>query len=625
MSILIADDEKRDRTWLGDLLTRDLASAGPVYEAGDGEEAIAQAQKHKPELIFLDIKMPKLSGIKAAEQILQASPKTGIIILSNFSDEIYVRQLWKIVPSDGAFGYLLKNASDSQVIEAASAVLSGDCWIHPGIARVIQRTQNRATNLTAAEYEALVLIALGFTDHAIAKKLYLTEKAVQSRLKSLYTKLAIPGRTEGLDTEFNQRCRAVHTATKRGLINQSELEDWEAKLLEAQKTLAILFLCLTFALATCFAPKALAEQKSSTHLSAHIQISRISPPTAGVRLLEDILSRIGNMSQVALSANNLKYDAKMDQVESGRTNSLLAIKPKQPQATEFNKIELDLSPSPAASAQPVFNKRSHVVSYERAALKGPRELQIVDERPEVQDFRTAPNQGSGADFYNKGSQSLNEQSKSSLSKSTAKGKVQGKVAGGKLSSTPLAKVNINQPPMLVTAGANIATSAPSPAPTRSMHIAPADLIASLPANVATGVALVQLGSTEQETVKSIAHQGDINREVVGSWTVLSVHKAKASKQYEKNTTMQIFMHRGIVEALRIYDPTLIKSEMGVRLGDDLKSVKGRFGEPSMILPEESPGAGQNYIYPMNQVGFLLARSAPEAEPQVVSLLIFKVK
>lgn len=233
MTILIVDDEERDRLWLKSLLERHLGTAGgPIHEGHDGKEAVDLSQKLKPQLVFLDIKMPNLSGIKAAEQILKAVPETGVIILSNFADEVYVRQLWKVVPPNGAFGYVLKSASDEQVVEAAKAVLSGDCWVHPGIARVIQRTQNRATSLTSAEYEALICIALGMTDHAIAKKLYLTEKAVQSRLKSLYAKLGIPGRSEAHDTEFNQRCRAVYVSTRRGLINQSELDDWETKLSE---------------------------------------------------------------------------------------------------------------------------------------------------------------------------------------------------------------------------------------------------------------------------------------------------------------------------------------------------------------------------------------------------------
>ena len=577
MSILIADDEKRDRTWLADLLGRELSGNGPIYEACDGEEAVASAKKHKPDLIFLDIKMPKLSGIKAAEQILQARPETGIIILSNFSDEVYVRQLWKIVPADGAFGYLLKNASDNQVIEAATTVLSGDCWIHPGIARVIQRTQNRATNLTSAEYEALVLIALGFTDHAIAKKLYLTEKAVQSRLKSLYTKLAIPSRTEGLDTEFNQRCRAVHTATKRGLINQSELEEWEAKLLAAQKTIGVLLTGLALAATIFAAPGAFAQQtmagaslEKPARLSGHIQLSRVSPATAGVRLLEDIFSRIRSMSQVALSAGNLKYDAKMNRPgnAAGQADPLLAIKPKQSPSAEPPGIESALGTTQATRAEATADQvsTSHIISYSPRVSNvhiytAPREIQILDERPVVHDF-----------------------------------------------AQPL----------------STGIKAPAASPSHSaMQKSP--VIASLPPDVATGIPFVQLGTTQEAVGKTIARQGNISCETIGSWTVWSLHKPKASKDFQKNTTMQIFMHEGQVEALRIFDSSLVKSDLGVKLGDNLRSVKERFGEPSMILPEESPGAGQNYIYPMNQIGFLLARPAPGAEPQVVSLLIFKVK
>jgi len=230
MSILIADDEQQYRSWLKTLISENVECDGDILEAQDGERAVELALKNQPQIVFLDIKMPKLSGIKAAEKILESLPNTGIIMLSNFQDEVYVRQLWKIVPPNGAFGYVLKNASNEQVVEAAKAVLSGDCWIHPGIARVIQRTQNKATNLTSAEYEALICISCGMTDHAIAKRLYLTEKAIQSRLKSLYAKLGVPGRSESQESEYNQRCRAVFVSLQRGLINQSELLEWEAKI-----------------------------------------------------------------------------------------------------------------------------------------------------------------------------------------------------------------------------------------------------------------------------------------------------------------------------------------------------------------------------------------------------------
>lgn len=227
MGIVIADDQERERAWLKGLLTRQLANLAPIYEAEDGQRAVELVMQHRPPVVFLDIEMPVLSGIKAAEQILKELPQTGIIILSNHSDEIFVRKLWKLVPSDGAFGYVLKDSTDQQVIDAARAVLGGDCWIHPRIQRIIRRTSSGATGLTDAEFEVLVHIALGFTDRAIARRLYITEKAVQARLKCLYTKLGIPIKGASDEDEYNHRCRALSLTFRRGLVNKAELDDFE--------------------------------------------------------------------------------------------------------------------------------------------------------------------------------------------------------------------------------------------------------------------------------------------------------------------------------------------------------------------------------------------------------------
>ncbi len=227
MGIVIADDQDRERIWLKNLLSKHLSHMAPIYEAQDGREAIELVLQHKPPVVFLDIEMPVLSGIKSAEQILQALPLTGIIILSHHSDEVFVRKLWKLVPADGAFGYVLKDSSDQQVIDAAKAVLGGDCWIHPRIQRIIRRAESGATGLTDAEFEVLVYIALGFTDKAIAKRLYITEKAVQARLKCLYTKFGIPMKGVSEEDEYNHRCRALNISFRRGLINRAELADWE--------------------------------------------------------------------------------------------------------------------------------------------------------------------------------------------------------------------------------------------------------------------------------------------------------------------------------------------------------------------------------------------------------------
>jgi DNA-binding NarL/FixJ family response regulator len=228
--LLIADDHERERVWLRGLLTERFSQHLPIYEANNGQQAVELAAAHKPTVVFLDIEMPVLSGIKAADQILQNSPNTGIIILSNHSDEIWVRQLWKIMPPNGAFGYVLKDATDEQIVQAAQAVFDGDCWIHPRIQRVLLQAKSPGgTNLTDGEFEVLAYICLGLTDRAISRRLYLTEKAIQARLKSVYSKLGMPLRGTADDDEFNHRCRAMNTALRRGLVNRAQLEEWESK------------------------------------------------------------------------------------------------------------------------------------------------------------------------------------------------------------------------------------------------------------------------------------------------------------------------------------------------------------------------------------------------------------
>jgi DNA-binding NarL/FixJ family response regulator len=230
MALVVADDHERERIWLRELLGQHFKDQFPLNEASNGEAAVAAAIACKPSLVFLDIEMPLLSGIAAAGQILERLPQTGIIILSNHSDEIWVRQLWKLVPTDGAFAYVLKDSTDQQVVDAARSVLAGDCWIHPRIQRILRRISSTSDTLTDGEFEVLAYIAMGLTDRSIAKRLYLTEKAIQARLKSVYLKLGIPMKGTADDGEFNHRCRAINTAVRRGLINKTELLDWESKL-----------------------------------------------------------------------------------------------------------------------------------------------------------------------------------------------------------------------------------------------------------------------------------------------------------------------------------------------------------------------------------------------------------
>jgi DNA-binding NarL/FixJ family response regulator len=228
--VVIADDHERERKWLRELVTQNFANHLPIHEATNGQQAIQQIFSNKATLAILDIEMPVLSGIKAAEQVLQQAPQTPVVILSHHSDEVWVRQLWKVIPSNGAFAYVLKDSTDDQIVEAVKAVLLGDCWIHPRIQRMLLQARSADGTLSEGELEVLAYICLGLTDKAIARRLYLTEKAIQARLKSVYTKLGMPLKGTSDDDEFNHRCRAINVALRRGLINRTQLDEWEAQM-----------------------------------------------------------------------------------------------------------------------------------------------------------------------------------------------------------------------------------------------------------------------------------------------------------------------------------------------------------------------------------------------------------
>lgn len=154
--------------------------------------------------------------------------------------------------------------------------------------------------------------------------------------------------------------------------------------------------------------------------------------------------------------------------------------------------------------------------------------------------------------------------------------------------------------------------------------AKSNLVALLPPNVITGIPLVRLGSSAMEANRAISSMGSVTKQQIGAWTVWSLNRVRTHE-----VMMQIYMRHGMVEAMRIFDSSLIAPDFGVNLGDDLPAVKKKFGEPAFILCEPTAqgglSPGQNYVYPISQVGFQLARLNNNPAPQVVSLLIFNVK
>ncbi len=227
MTILIAEDMAFQRDYLRAIVTGHFPDSGPVIEACDGNTAVELALRHRPLLAVLDIKLPGLSGVKAARQIWSELKLARIIFWSQYKDEIYIRELARIVPSETVYGYVLKSSPDEKLIAALRAVLVDEqCWIDPEIRTVQSRATNRTSGLTDIEYEALVDIALGLTDKAIARRRYLSERGVQNRLRELYAKLSIDIEQiidERWGNTYSPRSRAISIAMQRGLINADEL------------------------------------------------------------------------------------------------------------------------------------------------------------------------------------------------------------------------------------------------------------------------------------------------------------------------------------------------------------------------------------------------------------------
>ena len=183
--ILLADDHVVLRSGL-----RLLLDAQPdfkvVGEASDGREALKLAADLKPDLILLDLTMPGLSGMEALPALRKAAPAARVLILTMHDDEGYLKQALR----NGASGYVLKKAADSELIAAARAVLRGEVYVHPSMTKALLEDLLPPASavvptdpweaLTEREQEVLTLVALGHTSAEIASRLSLSPKTVET-------------------------------------------------------------------------------------------------------------------------------------------------------------------------------------------------------------------------------------------------------------------------------------------------------------------------------------------------------------------------------------------------------------------------------------------------------------
>ena len=194
LTVILADDHTLVRAGFRSLLTGNPL-VEVIGEAGDGREAINLIQKHRPDLVIMDIAMPNLNGIDATVRIKDRFPETKILIVSMHSDEEYVVRALRA----GASGYVLKDAAVSELELAVKSVAIGGTFLGPSISRNIvhnylkglSRGETSIDQLTARQREILQLIAEGKSTKEIAFSLGVSTKTVETHRERLMERLRI--------------------------------------------------------------------------------------------------------------------------------------------------------------------------------------------------------------------------------------------------------------------------------------------------------------------------------------------------------------------------------------------------------------------------------------------------
>ncbi len=184
-----------------------------VAEAGDGRTAVELVRELHPDVVVLDIRLPELSGIEAAREMLSAVPTAKVLMLTAYDDDQYVSASLQA----GATGFLLKTVSSEELAEAVRAVAKGDVVLHPAIARKVASMWAQAPAgarerthrlLTQREVEVLCLIARGCRNKEVARELGVSVRTIEGHLKDIFIKLGVSSRVE-----------AVMYATAHGLVS----------------------------------------------------------------------------------------------------------------------------------------------------------------------------------------------------------------------------------------------------------------------------------------------------------------------------------------------------------------------------------------------------------------------
>ncbi|MET3697662.1 LuxR family two component transcriptional regulator [Bacillus oleivorans] len=221
-NIVIIDDHQLFREGVKRILEFE-PSFRVVAEGDDGEDALELVQKHRPDVVIMDINMPNINGVEATRRLIEASPEAKVIILSIHDDETYVTHALKT----GAMGYLLKEMDADALIEAVKVVADGGSYLHPKVTHnLVNEYRRLATEeddssyqvnftevqrplhlLTRRECEVLQMLADGKSNRGIGEALFISEKTVKNHVSNILQKMNV-----------NDRTQAVVVAIKNGWV-----------------------------------------------------------------------------------------------------------------------------------------------------------------------------------------------------------------------------------------------------------------------------------------------------------------------------------------------------------------------------------------------------------------------
>jgi DNA-binding NarL/FixJ family response regulator len=212
--VLVVDDQALVREGLMTLLEA-APDIKPVAAAADGEEAVALSARHRPDVVLMDLRMPKLDGVEATRQIRAAQPDTEVVVLTTHADEASILDALRV----GALGYLTKDAGIAEISRAVQAAANHQALLDPAVhsrliaaatagARPAPSSAPLPDELTPREAEVLSLIARGLSNSEIATALVVSDATVKTHINHVFAKIGA-----------RDRAQAVHYAYTHGLAD----------------------------------------------------------------------------------------------------------------------------------------------------------------------------------------------------------------------------------------------------------------------------------------------------------------------------------------------------------------------------------------------------------------------